>query len=120
MVNEKRGSFWEEQAFVAGVAVVITAIATVTGFAGGTDIILLYVFGALYGMLSYRCWLILIETYPYDENCEPKGFDGKQACIAVIVPVGVAFLLILSAGLLGIAILWSLVQWATGRYDFAE
>jgi len=90
MVNEKRNSFWEQQAFSACVAVVVSAIAV---NALSVDVKLapvLYLGGTLYGMLSYECWRIFLNNFGsmiYEEEEEPERLSTTWAVISLALPV---------------------------------
>ena len=117
MVNTDRGSFWEQQAYVAGVAVVI---AVVVAFAGGKHhIVWAYLFGALYGMASYECWVFFLNNFGsmfYDEGEEPETLDWRHGFIALLLPAGLSVALVVSTICFAIAWLWYLYDWTRGHY----
>lgn len=102
-------------ALLAGIAVVILALP-----ATGAPSSVAYLCGVAYAIVGYWMWILLIETYPYDEGCEPKAFDLKQSCIAVSLPLGVGLVIVMAVIALVIAVFWTAFQLMTGRLKPAD
>ena len=117
MSNELR-SFGVEQIYSIALAMLLGVVAGIT--LGRQYVPWAYAFGALYGLLSYECWLIVVETYPYDEGNKPRSFDGKQALTALMFPCGVVITIAVALFCLVIATLWYLFNLVTRRCDYAE
>ncbi len=87
-------------------------------------IVVMYLLGASYGMLGYELWLILVETYHYDEGHKPTRFDGKQACITTMLPVGacltIMMLVLGSVIMLSIAVVWITFQVLSRRTKLSD
>ncbi len=113
MVNEKRGSFWEEQVYA--VVVAVASYSAVVFFVGVQHVGWAYLFGALYGMLSYECWLSCLDNFGsmiYEEDEEPVVLDGKHACIALFLPIGLMVAIT-------VACLCFIIAWGWYLYDSA-
>ena len=117
MSNELR-SFGVEQIYSIALAMLLSVAVGIT--LGRQYVPWAYTFGALYGLFSYECWLIVVETYPYDEGGKPKIFDGKQVLIALTLPCGVVIAVAVALFCLVIATLWYLFNLVTRRCDYAE
>lgn len=80
--------------------------------------------GVIYGVLGYEAWLLLVETWPYDEGHEPNVFDGKQAFIAGLLPVGICLAILIVVLVLVlmliIAVFWTGFQLMSGRLELAD
>lgn len=87
MVNEKRGSFWEQQVYAIGVAVVTAVIAG--SIMGMQNVVWAFFLGTFYGMFAYECWLVLLDncgSMLYEEGKEPERLTVTWAVGALAIP----------------------------------